>query len=141
MMLAAITAFGAVRFGSRAMGELLPMRSVASRWRWLPLGCAGATTLWLTGHPFAPRFSLVGEGTARLLAATAAVLTADAAARKKWNEPVRQIEAGGAIALLAGLFRPTDPEWLLPSYLIVFAVRLAIHSLQRIRPSSSQCTE
>lgn len=143
MMIVAITEFGAVRFGARALSESLSIRSLGKRLRWCLLACLIGVIAWLF-HGSAPDLSKAGDVSGRLLAVVGAVLTADFVTGRWQIERVRRIDWVGTVAVLAGMATPwylgrwmaADSEWfhgsLLPSYGVGFLVCLCGGAVQKM---------
>jgi hypothetical protein len=145
MMVVAITMFGPARFGASAVADFVSIRDRGSRPRWVLFGCLIGAIAWASLHSFETSLSNVFEMSARCLAVTGAVLTADVVVRRREVERVRRFDGVGVVALLAGLGTPlylpswivgTAADswwhpWLLPSYGVGFAVCVAGRALQK----------
>jgi hypothetical protein len=145
MMLAAITMFGAVRFGTRALAYAVPIRAPGSRLGWVLLVPIIGATVWASLNQDDPRISAVLEGLVGSLAVAGAVLTADVVIGKRLPQNVRKVDWVGVTALLAGLAAPFHMPhamfnaaadswwhpWLLPSYGAGFLVCLLGRVVQR----------
>ena len=149
MMLTAITAFGALRFGAKALSDsVLPM-VVGKRVRWAVLAAFIPAIAWLSIQNWATwaKLSVPLEWPPTCLAVASAVLTADFATSRWRVERAPRIDWVGTTALLAGctaaLYLPkwivgadADQWWhprLLPSYGVGFAVCLIGRTMQRLR--------
>ena len=136
MMVAAITIFGAVRFGVRALAETASIRTPATRRGWVLLGCFVGAIAWAAVHPDTPTFTTAFDFSARCLAVTGAVLTVDFMVGRQRVERLRRIDWVGSIALLAGLATPMcvphESMELLPSYLVGFLVCLCGRAVQKM---------
>ena len=132
MLIAALTIFGAVRFGARELGKIASIRTLTTRRGRIWLGCFVATAAWSCLHPFAPAFTTAFEFSGRCLGVAGAVLTGDFLTGRRSLEQISRIDWVGAFALLAGLATPvylryallesTSDPWryplLLPSYVV-----------------------
>jgi hypothetical protein len=133
MMIAAITTFGAARFGARALNDVVSIPALGKRRIWLVLSVCIWASAWIAGHEWFIDPSTLFEISATSLAIVAAVLTGDFATgfRRDQRTPVDWV---GSAALLAGLATFTcgwffDPSaerwwhpWLFPSYGVAFIV-------------------
>jgi hypothetical protein len=137
MMVTAITMFGAVRFGLKALMDLVSIGAPGgTATRILLGGLIGAIGLGCL-YPYSPELSTALEYSVQCLAVISAVLTADLVSGRR-VEHARRIDWVGVIALLAGLVTPlwmrllmvavaADPwwhPWFLPSYGVGFLVCL-----------------
>lgn len=148
MLVAAITTFGAMRFGIRSLAESASVRSLRSWWSLVLLGCLASVTAWFSF----PMFEKTFEPLATSLAVAAAVLTADFVTRSWLADRVRRFDRIGVIALLAGLATPLyvpgwmvgagDNQWwhpwLLPSYGVAFLVCVLGRSVSRFKSWSEK---
>jgi hypothetical protein len=147
MLVAAITTFGAMRFGIRSLAESALKRSLRSWWSLVLLGCLAGVTVWFSYPMFEKPVDLL----ATCLAVAAAVLTADFLTRSWRADRVRRFDWIGAIAVLAGLATPLyvpgwlagaddNPwwhPWLLPSYAVAFLVCLFGRTARRLSTSDT----
>jgi len=146
MMLAAVTAFGAIRFGIRALVDSASIRPLGSRWTLVLLGLLAGTTVLVSADPYAPTFQLLTN----VLAVVPAVLTADFVTRSWRVDGVRRFDWIGVTALIAGLATPLftpnwivgagddrwGSPWLLPSYGVAFLVCLLGRTVRRFRSTA-----
>jgi peptidoglycan/LPS O-acetylase OafA/YrhL len=145
MMFAAMTTFGAVRFGARAIADSISIRQLGNRPKWVLLGFAIAAIVWCSLHQDAPSLQTAFEISASCLAVAGAVITADFLTRRWRVERARRIDWVGALALLAGLAPPVcvpgwrvGPNntwwhpWLLPSYGVGFLVCPSGRTIQKM---------
>ena len=142
MMLAAITAFGAIRFGIRALVDSASIRPLGSRWTLVLLGFLAGAIVLVSADPYAPTFQLLTN----LLAVVPAVLTADFVTRSWRVDRAQRFDWIGVTALIAGLATPfyipnwivgadDNPwwhPWLLPSYGVAFLVCLLGRTARQI---------
>jgi len=153
MMFAAITLFGAVRFGARTFADAFSfVRNRVLRGIVLGVGAIGSATLAVLLRTNVGSFDLLlwlGYLT-RALGIVAAILTADAILRWRPLKP-RRIDWIGALAFLAGWAAPcylpdSTPgasidqhwqPWLLASYAMAFAVCASGRAIQKIRARNS----
>jgi hypothetical protein len=124
----AVSMLGALRFGMSAMKR-------ATGDRWFLLGCLISATTWLAAHPFREDVHILGARISELLAACAAILTADAVLRSRDSESdwPRLVSLLLAISILtfAHLWRVEEyPQaWMLPSYGLAFAMQMTLRLL------------
>lgn len=126
MLIVAVTLFGSLRFGMRALEEKLP-----GRFSLLAQGCSISAIVWFSLHPTTKGIETVFEFCTMALVAASAVLTADVIARRQLVR-ARRIDWVGTLALVSGLAVPACIRvaeswwhpWLLPSYGIAFTVCL-----------------
>ena len=127
MMFAAITVFGAMRFGARALADYVPMQLATSPRSWIWLGGLVLAVAWFGLHQDAPDRVTVLDVSATILISAAAVVTADVITGAHRDKRERRIDWVGTAALLAGLAclpiwmwatgaEPWTHTWLLPSY-------------------------
>jgi hypothetical protein len=113
MTLAAITAFGAIRFGIRALVDSASIRPLGSRWTLVLLGFLAGTIVLVSAYPYAPILDISFELLTNLLAVVPAVLTADFLTRSWRVDGVRRFDWIGVTALIAGLTTPLyTPNWI-----------------------------
>jgi hypothetical protein len=120
MLLAAITAFGAARFGIRALVESASIGRLQS-WRVLALfACLGCAVARYSADPFNQTLDRPFDLLTSLLAVTSAVVTADLVTRFWRVAQTRRLDWIGVGAVSAGLatalYLSTGNESLLPSY-------------------------
>ena len=139
MMVAAITLFGAVRFGAMALARTASIRVPGPRRGLVLLGCFIGAIAWSSLHPYSPAFTAAFDWSARCLALAGAVVTVDYVTGRRRIEQARRVDWIGLIALLAGLATPlfvphgpVDLAWLLPSYLVGFFVCLCGRAAQKL---------
>jgi hypothetical protein len=144
MMVTAITMFGAVRFGARALAESMSIRARPGRLGLVPLACLIGAIAWSSLHQDVLSLSRGLELSARYLVVAGAVLTADVVTAARRVEQTRKIDWIGAGALMAGLATPlylpnwvvgTEADswwhpWVLPSYGVGFLVCLFARAMQ-----------
>jgi len=147
MMLAAISSFGAIRFGIRALVDSASIRPLGSRSTLVLLGFLAGAIVLVSADPYAPTFELLTN----VLAVAAAVLTADFVTRSWRVDRARRFDWIGTSALLAGLTTPLympswivgegDDQWwhpwLLPSYGVAFLVCLLGRTIRRLSTSDT----
>jgi hypothetical protein len=145
MMLAAISSFGAIRFGIRALVDSASIRPLGSRSTLVLLGFLAGAIVLVSADPYAPTFELLTN----VLAVAAAVLTADFVTRSWRVDRARRFDWIGTSALFAGLATPLfmpswivgagddrwGSPWLLPSYGVAFLVCLMGRTLHRLSTS------
>lgn len=127
LLVAAITMFGAMRFGLRALVDLIPARLQRDRRILMLAGCLGGTLLCVINRNdtlLDKPFDLL----TLCLAVMAAVLTADFVARRWRGDGVRRFDWVGVAALAAGLVTPLC----LPSYAVGVVVCLSGRALHRL---------
>jgi hypothetical protein len=129
MLLAAITAFGAIRFGIRALVESASIRPLGVRWTLVLPGFLAGTILLVSADPWAPTFELL----ANVLAVVPAVLTADFVTRL-WR--VERVDLATPVYVLDWIVGAGDDHWgrpwLLPSYGMAFIVCLLGRTARQI---------
>jgi hypothetical protein len=146
MLVFAITTFGAIRFGIKA---LLDSASIVSpkKLRWLLAGCSTAAIVWLSLHPydlFAASIGKASEIAATCLVIVTAVLTADFLNGWGRTERRKRIDWIAVLALLTALATPclllnkyvwdVDHYWLLrpmPPYAVGLLICLFGRATQR----------
>jgi hypothetical protein len=139
----AITIFGAVRFGLKAMAESVRI-PVMGRFNWVTAGCLIGAAAWFTSHPYLDEPWTAFQVSVECLTVAGAVVTADYVSGRR-IEPVRRVDWVGTVALLAGVTTPlwmpllTGIEaetwrhpWLLPSYGVGSAVCLAGRMVEKL---------
>ncbi len=139
MLVTAITVFGAIRFGLRALNE---SASIKSRIRWVAIGLLIGVIAWCSLHSYEILLTAL-ELSVRCLAVAGAVLTADVLIGRR-PACIRRIDWVSAMALAAGLVTPfcgrlliMDVEewwhpWLLPSYGVALLVCLVGRGAQKV---------
>lgn len=146
ILIAAVTVFGALRFGGSSLVKAAPIRTAGHAGRWILLACSAAATAWCSLHVFAPAFFPALDWSARCLAVTGAVITVDFLTGKHRTEPARRVDWVGLGALVAGLatplYVPHGPveltrfpwwyPWVLSSFVVAFLVCLAGRVAQKI---------
>jgi hypothetical protein len=98
ILLAAISSFGAIRFGIRALVDSASIRPLGSRWTLVLFGFLAGAIVLVSADPYAPTFELLTN----VLAVVPAVLTADFVTRSWRVERAPRFDWIGASALLAG---------------------------------------
>jgi hypothetical protein len=141
MMIAAITLFGAVRFGARALANSVSVPAFGRRLWWVPIGCTCGIIVWCSLHSFDETLMMSLRASAGCMVVVAGVLTADFVSGRRQVEPAPRMDWIGSGALLAGLIAAfcvplavNDPWWqpgLLPSYGVGFTTCLLGRTLQR----------
>jgi hypothetical protein len=132
-MIVAITVFGVVRFGVRALAEAAGIPAPVSRWGWALLACFVGAIAWFSLHHFAPAFRAALDLAARCLGVTGTVVTADFLIGRRRVEQARKVDWVGLIALLAGLATPLYlSHGILPSCFVGFLVCLCGRMAQRM---------
>jgi hypothetical protein len=143
MLVAAVTTFGAIRFGARALMDSASILRPPGRLSWVLPACLIAAIAWLSLRPFAPAIETASEIAATWLTVAGAVLTADFVSGRR-VERVRRIDWVGVAALLAGLSVFCPPgrylwgldTWsrprLLPAYGVGFLVCLLGRAVQKM---------
>jgi hypothetical protein len=141
MMIAAITLFGAVRFGARALANSVSVRAFGRRLWWVPIGCICGVIVWCSLHSLDEMLMMSLRASAGCIVVVAGVLTADFISGRRLVEPAPRMDWIGSGALLAGLatafcvpLAVTDPWWqpgLLPSYGVGFTTCLLGRMLQK----------
>ncbi len=153
MMLTAMTVFGAVRFGVRALSTSIALPWLGHRGQRIVLACVIAPIAWLSINPWGAALEMSLELSVATLTVFAGVLTADAVSRYN-HEPrgATWIDWVGTSAAIAGLITAASVNalaegagwetwfhpWLFPSYGVSFATCLCGRVLQgrRIRSES-----
>lgn len=148
MMIAAVTAFGAIRFGGKALAEVARVRTPGGRREWILFGClvgidSVIVVTFLRGNALV--FTTALDWSARCLGVTSAVITVDFLSRKHRIQPTPKVDWIGLMALIAGLATPlyvprglieSTPtwwySWMLPSYLMAFLACLCGRMSQRM---------
>jgi len=139
ILVAAVTVFGAARFGGGSLVVAAPIRTAghASR-RWILLACSSGVIAWCSLHVFAPAFFPALDWSARCLAITGAVITVDLLTGKRCAEQSRRVDWVGVIAFVTGLATPLFVPhgameltrfpwwypWVLPSFVVAFLICL-----------------
>jgi hypothetical protein len=145
VLVAAVTIFGAVRFGGSSLIEASPISTAAGARRWLLLACFSGTIAWCSLHLF-PAFSPVLGWSARCLAVTGAVITVDFLTGRRHAEQPRTIDWVSLFAVVGGLAAPLCiphgdvaetqfpwwSPWVLPCYVVAFLLCLGGRFLQKI---------
>jgi hypothetical protein len=72
IMIATVTAFGAVRFGAGALAKTSWIRIAGGRWRWVWLGCCLVAAAWCSLRPYDAALIAIHNGLASCLAVTSA---------------------------------------------------------------------
>jgi hypothetical protein len=148
LMIAAISVFGAVRFGGKALAEAARVRTPGGWQEWILCGClvgidSVIVVAFLRGNALV--FTTALDWSARCLGVTSAVITVDFLTRKHRIEPTPKVDWIGLIALIVGLATPlyvprglmeSTPSpwwysWMLPSYLIALLVCVCGRIAQR----------
>jgi hypothetical protein len=130
MMIAAVTMFGAVRFGVGALKNSVSTPSLGRRPLRVLLGCLCGIIAWCSLHPFDDNLTMSFKASAACLTVAAAVLTGDFVSGRCRVEQVQMIDVVGLSALSAGLATAfflhhcvADAWWepgLFPSYAVGF---------------------
>jgi hypothetical protein len=130
MLIAAITMFGAGRFGARALTDAVAVRSLGRRPQKVLLAGLCAVIAWCSLHPFHAGLTASSHAVAACLTVTAAVLTGDFLSGRLRGNKLLRIDWIASTALVIGLAtfflvrsRVSDAWWepgLLPSYAIAF---------------------
>ena len=145
MMVTAVTMFGAVRFGARALSKSLSKLAPGRRSRWTLLGCFIGAIVWLALQEYR-KYSVPFDLSATCLAVAAAVVTADFLTASWRVERARRVDWVGVAALLGGLASPLYlprwvvgagaeqwwHPWLLPSYAVGFLLCLSGRAAQKV---------
>ena len=145
ILVAAITMFGAGRFGVRMLAETVAVRSMKDRSKLAILACLADAITWLSFHQEAPTLLMAFEASITALALAAAVLTADLLSGSLTALRVQRVNWVGVLAFVAGSAVPICMPrwthsvveswwhpWLLPSYGVAFLVCLSGRALQTI---------
>jgi hypothetical protein len=146
VLVAAVTVFGAVRFGGNSLVEATPIRPSGNARRWLLLACFSGAIAWCSLHLFAPAFFSILDWSARCLAVTGAVITIDFLTGKRRAEQARRVDWVSLIAVVCGLATPLYVShgpvaltrfpgwypWVLPSYVVAFLMYLGGRVVQKI---------
>jgi hypothetical protein len=145
MAIAAMTMFGAVRFGAMSLRSSVSLPVFGRRLPWVILGCLSGIVAWCSLHPFDTNIETSFNASATCLGVTAAALTADFVSGTRRVRTVRRIDWVGFGALVAGLATAygvtvgtavarANAWWqpgLLPAYGAGFAACLLGRTLQR----------
>jgi hypothetical protein len=141
MMIAAITMFGAGRFGAKALTNVVAMPALGRRPQRVLLACLCGAIVWCTLHPFDDNLSISSNTSAIFLMVAAAVLTGDFVTRQSRPDKLCRMDWIASSALATGLatfflvrFCVSDAWWepgLLPSYVVAFVICVAGRKLQR----------
>jgi hypothetical protein len=145
VLVAAVTIFGAVRFGGTSLVEATPICTTGNARRWLLLACFAGAIAWCSSHLFTPAFFLGLDWSARCLAVTGAVITIDFLTGKRHAGQVRKIDWVSLIAVVGGLatplYVPHGPvavtrfpwwyPWVVPSYVVAFFMCLGSRVAQK----------
>lgn len=105
MLIAAITTFGAVRFGVRTLVDNASVRP-SGRLRWFVLGGLIAGIAWLSMYPYSESLRKLSDIAATCLVIACGVLTADFVSGRRRVNTLRRVDWLGVAALLAGLSAP-----------------------------------
>jgi hypothetical protein len=129
-IIAGVTAFGAMRFGVRALTE--------STSRFMPIAAVAVlATALMPAFSFEAAFGF----TIRCMAVTSAVLTGDYLVRRRSTGVRLRFDWGGCLALLVGmatpLYFPGSYPWGIQSYLVALIACGAIRGGQRIWTSGA----
>jgi hypothetical protein len=144
MMVVTITAFGAARFGVKALGAAVSPGGMRSTWKVAAFVCASTGIVWSAIHPYSPRLDALAQLLARCLGVTSAIITADFLMRRPLAATPR-INWVGCAAFLIGVglpwYTPHGPmelspnpwwyPWLLPSYAVAFTTCIVGRTLER----------
>jgi len=145
IMVAAITTFGAARFGARSLAEAVAFRRFERRILWAALACLGALMVWCSQRVYDSTLSATFESAALVLTVAGAVLTADLVTGRTKMAQAQKIDWIGVSAVLAGVLTPAygpflvviaNPywhPWLLPSFGIGFLVAFISGTVQKMR--------
>jgi hypothetical protein len=141
MMIAAITMFGAGRFGIKALTNLVAAPALGRCPLQVLLACLCGAIVWCSLHPFDANLSISSNTSAVFLMVTAAILTGDFVNRRSRPDKLCRIDWVASSALATGLatfflvrFCVSDAWWepgLLPSYVVAFVTCVAGRELQR----------
>ena len=145
ILVAGVTIFGAVRFGSRFVSDTVAINRFGKHSKWIVAVASCAMVGWLSLHPFSPAFTSTLDWSARCLAVSSAVLTVDFVTRKSRTDRSRAFDPVGMTAVIAGLLTPlyilhgplestVNPwwyPWLLPSYFVALSVCLCGRIIQK----------
>jgi hypothetical protein len=143
-MIFAMTLFGSVRFGLRAMTDLVWIPAFGRGFGWVTLACLTGAVAWCAVHRYTADFPGAFEiSLVECLTVAGAVVTADVVTGRRAGR-ARRIDWVGTGALLVGLAAPwwmprlMDvyveawwQPWLLPSYGIAFLACLIGRVVQR----------
>jgi FtsH-binding integral membrane protein len=144
LAIAAITTFGAARFGVRSLTDVIAFRSFGKKITWALLAGLGLVILWCSMHPYDTFLAAAFETSALVLTVAGAVLCADLITGRTQMARSRTFDWIGATALGVGaltsvcgaffvaIANPYWHPWLLPSFGMVFLVALAGGTIQRL---------
>lgn len=132
MMIAAITMFGAGRFGAKALTNVVAIPNLGRRPLQVLQACLCGVIAWCSLHPFDATLLTSSNASAACLTVTAAVLTGDFVNGRSRGTKLRRIDWVASSALATGLATfflmrtwVSDAWWapgLLPSYVIAFVI-------------------
>jgi hypothetical protein len=139
MAVAAITIFGAMRFGIRALVDSMPRPFLRNRWSLVAAACI-VGTFWYSLRQDSPILDKPFQFLGNCLAVTTAVLTADFLTRSWRIDYVRNFDPFGVLALAAGVATFYLPTWivgegaasLLPSYGVAFVICVSGRGAQQV---------
>ena len=142
MLLVAITLFGALRFGVRALAESVSTVPVENRPRWTRLVGLSLAIAWFSVHQGAASLSTALEVSTACLVGAIAVLSADCLTQRWRSKQMKRIDWVGLVALLTGLAcvpcwkvitgaEPWSRTWVLPSYVAGFTICLLGRFVQK----------
>lgn len=140
-LIAAITTFGAMRFGTRAFAASWPA-NWSGTLRWALAGCFVAAVAALSVRPLAEGISVALDFTTACITVAGAVVAADFVSGRKPAAPATWIDFRGGIAMAAGLAMPLCiplllgerwQPWLLLSYGVTFFACWALRTGWRRR--------
>jgi hypothetical protein len=145
MFIAAITTFGAARFGVRSLWDASGLRPFG-KWHWAVIASVVAVITSLAINPYAEGLTMISDLVATCLVMSGAVLTAYFLGNWRDLESSRLVDWIAVLALVAGmttrLFFPREyasgpkswwSPWLMPSYCIAFLVCLCGRALRTAR--------
>jgi hypothetical protein len=149
MMIAAITMFGAGRFGAKALMNVVAIPNLAPRPLRVLSACFCGVIAWCSLHPFDTNLSISSKISAAFLTVAAAVLTGDFLNRRLRPDRLCRIDWVASSALAIGLATfflvrswVSDAWWepgLLPSYAVAFVTCVVGRALQQ-RFQRHSCT-
>ncbi len=148
MFIAAITTFGAARFGVRALMDAASVRPFGKS-KWVLIGCFVSVIAWLSLHPHPEAVTRISDMAATCLLIAGGVVTADFASGRAHLERVSRVDWVAVAAFAAGiatvLCLPSWyvwgldswwSPWTMPSYAVGFLVCFCGRALRRVAVTS-----
>jgi hypothetical protein len=152
ILIAGVTVFGALRFGSRSLMDAVPIRNPGRTVTWILLACSAGSVAWCSIYMFNTYDTGFFDWSARCLAATGAVITVDFMTGRRYSARPRKLDWVGTIAILTGMAAslyvphgeliytrfPWWYPWVLTSYVVSFLLSLGGRLIQRLLTGSPE---